>query len=529
MTSAASSTRIETALTNLHLGNEMGNQPDIKIGIELLREEFSAKSPQSHVRARHCRRTHPGATLLVAMVLACCILANAQHWTPVTIPFPGNATTALVLTDGDVIVNDDITGWWWLLLPDEQDDYANGIWVPSPVSLNYAPLYFASAILPDDRMIVEGGEYNFGQKADTTKGAIFDEKTGVWTAVHHPKGWTKIGDAPSVVLPNGTFMMGAVGSKKQALLNPTTLKWTSTGAGKADSNSEEGWTLLPNGKVLTIDTQNGKQSELYDPGTGTWSAAGNLPFFLGNNCGKNIVPELGPAVLRPDGTVFVVGANNKTAIYNVSTGEWSAGPSFPEGYGSADGPASILPNGNVLVQVSPCFKPPSLFFEFDGTNLNLAPMPPRAPFDKSYHARMVVLPHDGHVLFTDGSNDVEVYVPKGSPKSAWLPTITFHPGTVTRGKAYFVKGRRLNGMTQGAAYGDDAQMATNFPLVRITNNATGHVFYARTRNFSTMGVATGNAIVSAVFIPPKAMETGASKMVVVANGLASKSVALTVH
>jgi hypothetical protein len=359
-------------------------------------------------------------------------------------------------------------------------------------------------------------------------GAILDTATGLWTVVGPPKGWTKIGDAPSVVLPNGTFMIGACCSRQQALLDATTLTWTSTGAGKADRNSEEGWTLLPNGKVLTIDMANGTASELYDPSTGKWSAAGNLPFFIGNNCGKHIVPEVGPAVLRPDGTVFAVGANNKTAIYNSSTGKWSAGPSFPAGFGSADGPAAILPDGNVLVQVSPCFAAPSLFYEFDGKNLNSVPLPPRALVDKSPDGHMVVLPHRGHILYTDASSDVEVYVPRGSPSSAWLPTITAHPNSVLRGHGYTVRGRRLNGMTQGAAFGDDAQMATNYPLVRITNNATGHVFYARTKNFSSMGVATGSAIVSATFIPRSDTETGASTMVVVANGLASRPVAITV-
>src|SRR5215467_15088500 len=102
---------------------------------------------------------------------------------------------------------------------------------------------------------------------------------------------------------------------------------------------------------------------------------------------------------------------------------------------------------------------------------------------------MVVLPHKGHILFTDGSSDVEVYVPTGPAKSAWVPAITSSPSTVTRGHAYTIKGKRFNGMTQGAAFGDDAQMATNFPLVRITNNATGHVFYARTHDHSSMAVA----------------------------------------
>src|ERR1051326_2687635 len=269
-------------------------------------------------------------------------LAGAQHWTPVTMPFPGEASTPMLRTDGNVMVLDKVTGWWWFLAPDENGNYANGFWFLSGPSISgYDPLYFASAILPDDRMIVEGGEYNFGAKDDTTLGAIFDEKTNSWTQVHHPNGWSKIGDAPSVVLPNGTFMMGDCCSKDQALLDAKTLTWTSTGAGKLDSNTEEGWTLLPNGKVLTIDLNNGAASELYDPKTGKWSAGADLPYYIGNNCGHTIEPELGPAVLRPNGTVFATGGNGKTAIYNSSTGKWSAGPSFPKGIGVKDGPGAI--------------------------------------------------------------------------------------------------------------------------------------------------------------------------------------------
>jgi hypothetical protein len=37
------------------------------------------------------------------------------------------------------------------------------------------------------------------------------------------------------------------------------------------------------------------------------------------------------------------------------------------------------------------------------------------------------------------------------------------------------------GLSQAAAFGDEYQTATNYPLVRITNPATGHVFYAKTQ------------------------------------------------
>jgi hypothetical protein len=141
---------------------------------------------------------------------------------------------------------------------------------------------------------------------------------------------------------------------------------------------------------------------------------------------------------------------------------------------------------------------------------------------------MLVLPNGGHVLFTDGTKDVEVFIPNGSAKRSWAPQITSFPSEVTRGKAYTIKGTQFNGLSQGAAYGDDAQMATNFPLVRITHTANGHVHYARTKNFSTMGVATGSAIVSAKFIPPTNMAAGPATMVVVANGIESDPVSITV-
>jgi len=84
-------------------------------------------------------------------------------------------------------------------------------------------------------------------------------------------------------------------------------------------------------------------------------------------------------------------------------------------------------------------------------------------------------------------------------------------------------------LSQAASFGDEYETATNYPLVRITNNSTGRVFYARTHNHSTMGVATGSKIVSTSFDVPATMETGASSLVVVANGIPSIPVSITVN
>jgi hypothetical protein len=84
-------------------------------------------------------------------------------------------------------------------------------------------------------------------------------------------------------------------------------------------------------------------------------------------------------------------------------------------------------------------------------------------------------------------------------------------------------------LSQANAYGDDFQDATNYPLVSITNNATGHVFYCKTHGHSTMAVATGSSVVSTKFDVPATTETGASKLVVIANGIPSASVTVTVR
>jgi len=141
----------------------------------------------------------------------------------------------------------------------------------------------------------------------------------------------------------------------------------------------------------------------------------------------------------------------------------------------------------------------------------------------------MVLPDGGHILLTDGTTDVDVYIPAGpASKSSWAPTVISYPGSVTRGDSYTITGTQFNGLSQGAAYGDDVQTATNFPLVRLTNLSDGNVYYAPAKNFSTMGVATGSEVVSATFVPPISMESGLFSLEMVANGLASVPVFVNV-
>ena len=162
-------------------------------------------------------------------------------------------------------------GNWYKLTPDITGSYVNGTWsqiATMPVFSNlhdtqYAPLYFASAVLPDGRVLAMGGEYNWqaaGSYASWTNlGAIYDPVANTWTPVSAPAGssWAQIGDAQSTVLADGTFLLASCCGYPDvdALFDATNLTWTSTGAPNAGQlyQDEQGYTLLPNGNVLTVD------------------------------------------------------------------------------------------------------------------------------------------------------------------------------------------------------------------------------------------------------------------------------------
>jgi len=65
--------------------------------------------------------------------------------------------------------------------------------------------------------------------------------------------------------------------------------------------------------------------------------------------------------------------------------------------------------------------------------------------------------------------------------------------------------------------------------VRITNTASGHVVYARTTNPSSYAVQSGTAAESTNFKVPASIETGASTLEVVTNGIPSAPSSVTVH
>ena len=76
-------------------------------------------------------------------------------WQPVTNPAPASGLgNPILLTDGSVIVHQGCSQSWYKLTPDNTGNYVNGTWSPiAPMPSGYAPLYFASQVLNDGRLL----------------------------------------------------------------------------------------------------------------------------------------------------------------------------------------------------------------------------------------------------------------------------------------------------------------------------------------------------------------------------------------
>ena len=168
------------------------------------------------------------------------------------------------------------------------------------------------------------------------------------------------------------------------------------------------------------------------------------------------------------------------------------------------------------------------FFVYNASSSSLTQIPdaPNAENDTSYQTRMLDLPN-GQVLYNDGSTDMEVYTAGGSPNRVGAVDQSLSDTNLSAGGTYSLSGKQLAGLDPGAAYGDDVQDNTNFPLVRITNSATGAVTYARTHDWSSVSVAPGTSS-STQFTLPRSTPRGRSTLVVIANGIASSPRTVTI-
>jgi hypothetical protein len=471
----------------------------------------------------------------------------AGTWQPLNNQPTFNASTMLLLTDGTVMCSDEGsslvgTAHWWKLTPDVFGSYIDGTWSQLADGPN-APLFFASAVLKDGRVFVAGGEYNGSRVGvDLLAAEIYDPVANTWTSITTPTNWNNIGDASCCVLPDGRILLGSINDNQNAIYDPVANTWTAAARKHNSTSNEEAWTLLPDQTILTVDCFGHPQTEKYVIASDTWLILASTPTDLVEDASK----EVGPAILLPDGRVFAIGATSHTALYTMppiasEQGSWANGPTFQpqvpgQVLGAKDAPACLLPNGRVLCAVGPVdgilnpdgstnYLAPTYFFEFDPVSASLTAITnPSNSSQAPFNGRMLLLP-TGQVLFANGSTTISAYTPDGTPDPAWKPSIISYSASLLWNNVYTITGRQLNGLSQAVSYGDDATMATNYPLVRLSNTITGAITYCRTFNHSSMGVATGSITQSTQFRVPAGLEYGvAYQLSVVANGIASDPV-----
>ena len=452
---------------------------------------------------------------------------------------PGFATsTMLLLTDGRVICQEDHTANWSALTPDSHGSYQNGTWAPIAAMATWRR-YYASAVLANGNVFVAGGED--APTGDTNDCEIYDPVADSWTVISPPPGWSNIGDAPCAVLDDGRVLMGDIFSTRTVIYDPVASAWTGTGA-KGDRSSEETWTLLRDGSVLTVQCNPvyPKASERYVPSLGVWVDAGSTQVDL---VAHSFSTEIGPAILLEDGRVIALGGTGQTAVYALDRGGqgfWSPGPDFPVGADGQlmtvrDAPAVLLPTGRVLCCAGLAtggggWGGPPVFFEYDPEDGLLHPIAtPPINAAVPYVGRMILLP-TGQVLYASDDSNISIGTPDRRERRRQEeiePEITEVADELIPGSQHKVRGRRFNGVSQACSYGDDCTCATNYPIARLRYEE-GRVLYCRTFDHSTMAVATRHRLVHTTMEVPASAPSGRAYLEIVANGIASDPITVRV-
>lgn len=481
-------------------------------------------------------------------------LVAAATWTPLTNTPPGSVETMLLLTDGTVIAHsyDSPGNIWRKLTPSATGSYINGTWsTAAPMGTNR--IYFASHVLPNGNLWVLGGEYSGPNLTAnwTNTGEVYDTLANHWTPIApHPE--SQFGDVPSMLLDKGKILAGSLFNRTSFLYDINTNTWAATGNKVYnDSSDEETYVKLPDGSVMTYDlfqsiATGGAYAEAYVPKAGTWAArspsdgtsSGSIPQLSSPAMGYELGAALTMRSKDNRGKVFYIGATGHTAVYSVGTNSWAPGPDIigrlngnPALFGSVDAPAAEAPNGHIIfaADASPttgsAFSSPTQLFDYDpkaNTIQLLNPAPPVTMNEPAYVHRMLVLPN-GQIMFTRGGSDVWIYTPDGSaPKSARpeVQSVRYQGGGL-----FTLSGRRLNGISSGSSYGDDAESDENYPIVRFGQPAGGLVWYGRSFNWKNTGVQVKKTTTTD-FTLKAGTPAGALTLVVSGAGIESTPVCL---
>jgi hypothetical protein len=371
-----------------------------------------------------------------------------------------------------------------------------------------------------------------GNLADPTT-FIYDAASNAWspsgTKVYpdqsDEEGWTRTSEG--TIVNYDLFYSIATNGSYAEKYNPSTGTWTgispSDGTAKGTipqlSSTTIGYELGPSlrlqdGRVFEIGAT--QHTALYNPATNTWAAGPDTTGTL-NGIPSPFGADDAPGAILPDGHVIFAadaGVSGFTSSGNIRTGSavitgipstailqvyWSvSGTGIPGGayIVSVDSPHRVTISSPATATTSGdaiswggTFTNPTELFEFNPstnttTQVTSALPDGNLPYEPSYPTRMLILP-TGQLLFSDSTSQLWVYTSSGSPNPSLRPVIK-NVKYLGDGK-FRLTGFQLDGQSAGAAYGDDDQMDSNYPIIRMVN-FSGNVFYARTSDWSKIAV-----------------------------------------
>ncbi|MCW3121170.1 MAG: hypothetical protein JWQ38_662 [Flavipsychrobacter sp.] len=483
--------------------------------------------------------TKKSALLVLLTVLLLPVMSNAKgKWDSVVNTSPRyNKGVLLLLTDGTVLAKtsgggSDVYGSGWdRLTPDIHGSYRNGTWTRA-ASMADTRLYFSSQVLKNGMVYVAGGEYGSGRN----RGEIYDPQFDFWSPVKKglPVITDTLSDANSEILPDGRVLQAVVFNKsgvckKTYIYDPVADSFT-VGPPTLGIANESVWLKLQDNSILFVDVKS-TNAERYIPALNKWISDSNVTVPLYDIYGS----ETGAAMLLPDGRGFFIGSSGYTAYYtpsgDTSAGSWTTGPMIPDTMGAPDAAAAMMVNGKILCSfshiptVDSVFHKPMSFYEFDyktNTFTKLtAPNGEDSSHTPAYFSNMLCLP-DGTILYgPQGDDQYYTYTPDSAPLPEGKPTLstvaTVHCDT------FMATGMLFNGITEGASYGDDWQMNTNYPIIRLVSTTGDTVMYMQTLNWNSTGVSRGTQADTTLFVFPinVTMPEGSFSVQVVVNGNAS--------
>jgi hypothetical protein len=275
-------------------------------------------------------------------------------WTPAANMLAGKSNhTATLLNDGRVLVvggSDDSANV--TAAASIYDPIAN-TWTAAP-GMSTPRTTHTATLLPDGRVLIAGGP---GTQYATPSSEIFDPVSNTWgpptpMLVQRGSHTATLLSSGKVLVTGG--QIGGIPTATTEVYDPTTNSW-SAGPSMSVARMAHTATTLPTGIVLVAGSggygfvPSAASAETYDPTTNSWSSVASMA----------TPRDHATATLLPSGRVLVAGGFNSgghtqdliylssAELFDPNTGTWTAAASM--GSTHVGHRASLLPNGVVLV------------------------------------------------------------------------------------------------------------------------------------------------------------------------------------